>query len=141
MGPGSMGFMHGPHGPGFHDPAARLEHLKTELGIRPEQQPAWDAYVKAVRDNAEQMRSLHASVDPEALRAMSWQDLQTFKAKMHDREAASFRTEQTAATKLLAALDDGQKTQALLPVLLHVHGPGMFRHGPGMWGGGPDAHP
>lgn len=128
MGGGPTGYMHDGHGPWAHDPAARLEHLKKQLGIRPDQEPAWDAYAKAVRDNAAEMRKLHQSVDFENLRAMPWTDVQATMGKLHDQEAATFRAEQAAATRLIASLDDGQKTQALLPMLLHAeHGPG--RHG------------
>jgi hypothetical protein len=133
-GPGMMGGWGG--GPGYGDPAEHLARLKTELGIRPEQNAAWDAYVKAVRDSAEQMRSAHNSVDFDTLRAMSWKDMQAYMGAMHDRQAAAFKTEEAAATKLLASLDDGQKTKALLPVLLHTgFGPG-FHGGPGMMGPG-----
>ncbi|HVC60093.1 MAG TPA: Spy/CpxP family protein refolding chaperone [Acetobacteraceae bacterium] len=140
MGYGAMGFMHGHGGPGmmggwggrgFADPAARLDALKTELGIRPEQTAAWDAYVKAVRDGAAQMQAAHGGIDFDKLRAMSWADMQSYMGALHDKQAAAFKSVQAAATTLLAALDDGQKTHALLPALENA-GPGMMA-----WGGGP----
>ena len=138
MGNGPMGFMHGrggsgmmggPGGFGFADPTARLDTLKTALAIRPEQTAAWDGYVKAVRDGAAQMQALRGSVDFDALRAMSWKEHQAFMASMFDKRAQAFKAVQAAATTLLAALDDTQKTHALLPSLENVS-PGMMA-----WGG------
>jgi hypothetical protein len=157
MGFGPMGFMHGRGGPGmmggpggfgFADPAARLGALKTELAIRPEQTAAWDTYAKAVQDNATQMQALHASVDFDALRAMDWQQHQAFMAKMFDQRAQAFKTVRAAATTLLAALDDTQKTHALLPGLTDVgpgmmgwHGGSQMGFGRGMMGWGPGGGP
>ncbi len=157
---GPMGFMHGQGGPGmmggwggagFADPAGRLGALKTQLAIRPEQTAAWDAYVKAVQDSAEQMRAMRGSIDFDAMRAMSWKDMQAFMGNLHDQRTQAFKAVQAAATTLLAALDDSQKMHALLPSLVDV-GPGMMAWqggppvmGPGMgmmsgpWGGGSSA--
>ena len=55
MGPGMMWMRGGAQGQGFGDPAARLTALKTDLGIRPEQASAWDAYAKVVQDTATQI--------------------------------------------------------------------------------------
>lgn len=136
---GPMGFMRGRGGPGmmggaggsgFADPAARLATLKTELAIRPEQTAVWDGYVKAVQDNAAQMQALWGGVDFDTMRAMSWQQHQAFMANMFDKRAQAFKAVQAAATTLLAALDDAQKTHALLPGLVNV-GPGMMAGGGG----------
>ena len=141
MGSGPMGFMQGRGGygmmggwggAGVADPSARLGALKTELAIRPEQTAAWDAYVKAVQDSATQMQAMRGSIDFDKLRSMSWQDHQAYMGKLHDQRAAAFRSVQTAATTLLAALDDTQKSRMLLPRLEHV-GPGMM----GGYGGSP----
>lgn len=138
-GPGMMGgagmmgetsMMGGPGGVGFADPATRLDALKTEFAIRPEQTAAWDAYVKAVQDGAAQMRALRRGVDFDTLRAMSWQEHQAFMANMFDQRAQAFKAVQAAAATLLAALDDAQKTHALLPRLENV-GAGMTG-----WSGG-----
>ena len=141
-GPGGPGMMHGMGGPGvggpgMADPAAHLAVLKTRLGIRPEQSAVWDAYAKAAQDDATRMRTLHDSVDVDALRAMSWQEHQAFMGRMHDQQAQSFKAVQAAATALLAALDDGQKTHALMPALLHTRHGGMGGGMMGMMGGGP----
>lgn len=137
---GPMGFMHGRGGPrmmdgwsgaGVADPAARLDALRAELAIRPEQTAAWDAYVKALRDSAAQMQATRSSIDFDAMRAMSWTEMQATMGKLHDQHAQAYKAVQAAATTLLAALDDTQKTHALLPRLVNA-GPGMMA-----WQGGP----
>ncbi|HUB14054.1 MAG TPA: Spy/CpxP family protein refolding chaperone [Acetobacteraceae bacterium] len=144
---GPMGMMHGWGGPGgmmggargfgLGGPAVGLDTLKTELAIRPDQAAAWDAYVKAVQDAAVQMRALHSGVDFDTLRAMDWQQHQAFMAKLFDQRAAAYKSVRAAATQLIAALDDGQKTRLLVPALADV-GPGMmgWRGGPMMGFGG-----
>ena len=132
-GPGFMGgpgHRHGPGGPGAFDPSVRLDTLKSELGIRAEQAAVWEAYVKAVKDSAAQMRSARDSAASAALPGMSWQEHQAFMAKQWDKRAETYKTVEAAATKLVAAMDDAQKTKALMPVLL----PGHRMAG---WGGGP----
>lgn len=132
-GPGFMGgsgHMYGPGGPAAFDPSVRLDALKSELGIRPEQAAVWDAYVKAVKDSAAQMRSVRDSAEFAALPGMSWQEHQAFMAKQWDKRAETYKTAEAAATKLVAAMDDAQKTKALMPTLL----PG---HRMAAWGGGP----
>ena len=142
-GHGGPGGMHGRGGPGFGDPAARLDALKARLGIRPEQNSAWDGYVKAVRDGETQMRAQHASIDFDKLRTMPWADVQAYMGKLHDQRAETFKAIDAAAKTLLAALDDTQKSNALLPALEHVGpggwhgGPGMHEHGFGRMGFGP----
>ena len=64
------------------------------------------------------------------LRAMSWQDHLAYMGQMHDRQAAAFKSIQAAATTLLAALDDTQKSHAL-PASSENFGPGMMA-----WRGG-----
>lgn len=129
---GGPGYMRGPGGPAIFDPSARLDTLKTELGIRADQAAAWDAYTKAVKDSATQMQDTRNSIDIGALRAMSWQEHQAYMGKLWDKRAEVFKTVQAAATKLMASLDDTQKAHALLPGLLA--GPGMMGPGIGPWG-------
>lgn len=133
-GGGGYGMMGGWGGAGFADPTARLDALKTELAIRPEQTAAWDAYVKAVRDSAAQMQAIRGSIDFDKLRMMSWQDHQAYMGELHDRRAAAFRSIRAAATTLLAALDDTQKSHALAPELENFGSGMMGWHGgsPGM---------
>lgn len=148
MGYGPMGFMHGPGGygmmggqggwgaAGFADPAARLDALKTQLAIRPEQTAAWDAYVKAVRDSVEQTQAIRGSIDFDKLRTMSWTDHLAYMGQIHDRQAAAFKSVDAAATTLLAALDDTQKGRVALSELENF-GTGMMGGGYGMMGWGP----
>jgi hypothetical protein len=119
FGPGMMGMRHGMmmgggQGPmmgrgimgGFADPAERLEAVKKEIGIKPEQQAAWDAYSKTVQETAAALQKQRRE-GPERVK--------------------------TAAETLLGTLDDAQKAKAgeILPGVAGP-GPGM-RHG--MMGG------
>lgn len=74
----AQGGCHGPGG-GHHmgamqhgaGPQARLESLKSELKLTPEQQPAWDTFESAVRGQFAAMSTTHgqpgaATGDPEA---------------------------------------------------------------------------
>lgn len=148
---GPMGYMHGPGGYGmmggwggygmmggwggygYADPAERLDAVRSELALRPDQTAAWDSYAKAVRDGAKQMQTLRGNIDFDKLRTMSWQDHWAYMGQFHDARAAVFRSIQTARGGLLAVLDDGQKSRLL------ASGPGNFagNFGPGMgWGRG-----
>ena len=133
---GMMGGWGGSGGAGFADPAARLDALKTELAIRPEQTAAWDAYAKAVQDSAAQMQAIGGSIDFDKMRTMTWNDHQAYMGKLYDQRAAAFRAVHDAAVTLLAALDDTQKARVVLPELENF-GFGMMGYGGyGMMGGG-----
>ena len=131
MGPGMMmGKGHGPMG-AVADPAAHLATLKTELGLRPEQQADWDAYVKVVTETAAAGRARRESVDRDAVMKMEPKDRQAFITGMQEQRQKQFETVKAAAETLLAKLDDTQKAKAreTLPGLIAAgHGPGM-RHG------------
>lgn len=104
---GRMGYWGG----GFADPAARLDALKTDLALRPDQTAAWDAYAKAVTDGSAQLRALRDSIDFGKLRTMSWQDHWAYMGQFHDKQAAVFRSIQAARDALLAKLDDSQRSR------------------------------
>jgi LTXXQ motif family protein len=136
MGPGmgggmGPGMMHGGPGPMQFDPA-RVETLKTELGITAAQEPAWAKYAKAVQDAATAMKTTRESIDPSAVSKMTPQDHFAFMTKMREQGQKQFETVKTAADELLAALDDAQKAKArsTLPGLASF-GPGAM-HGAGM---------
>lgn len=135
MGPGMMGQGHGPMMGNVGDPSTRLAALKTELGIRPEQTAAWDAYAKVVTDTAVERRDHRANIDRDAIRAMTPAErLQHATAMQQQREAGSAKVK-VAAETLLTTLDDAQRTKAqatLLGLASTGHGGGM-RHG--MMGG------
>jgi hypothetical protein len=113
------------------DPAARIATLRAELGIKPEQQTAWDAYVKVVTETAGAARTRAAEVSPDAVRKMEPKDREAFITGMQQDRQKRFGAVKAAAETLLAALDDTQKAKAResLPGLVTAgHGPGM-QHG------------
>jgi hypothetical protein len=125
MGPAAM-MGHGPRG--FADPASRLALLKTELGVTAAQSPAWDSYVKTVEDTSAAMRAKLQATGRPALRDMSPEDRARFRTEMQAEREQAASTVNAAATKLAAALDDGQKAKAVTILLaLEGHGPGMGR--------------
>jgi hypothetical protein len=142
--------MHGPMGPGMHgqigsdsfqggqgfgliDPA-RLDALKTELGITAAQEPAWTKYTKAIQDAATAMKTSRDGVNPDAIGKLGPQERFAFASKMHEQGQKQFETVKTAANELLATLNDTQKAKArqTLPGLAFRPGPmsGPFAGGP-----------
>lgn len=140
MGPGMRGQMGpGTHGgPGFaqFDPA-RIDALKTELGITAAQEPAWTKYAKAVQDAAATMKTTRESVNPDAVTKLTPQERFAFVTKVREQAQKQHETVRAAANELLATLDDTQKAKAreTLPGL--AFGPGPMR-GAGL--GGPQRH-
>ena len=128
MGPGMRGQM----GPGRHgglgftqfDPA-RIDTLKTELGITAPQEPAWTKYAKAVQDAATAMKTTRESVNPETFTRLIPQERFASVSKVREEARKQHETVQTAANELLATLDDTQKAKArqTLPGLAFGHGP------------------
>jgi LTXXQ motif family protein len=117
MGPGMMsngmgpGMMHGASGPDFAD-AEEVNELKAQLGITPAQEPAWSKYVKAAQDAAAAMKTAHEGVDPQVVGKMSPADRFAFVSKKREQSEKQFETVKSAASELLATLDDGQKATA-----------------------------
>ena len=139
MGPSMMGMRGGPQANGFGDPSTHLAALKTDLGIKPEQAAAWDAYAKVVQDTAAQMRATRKGIDMGAVHSVSPQDRQALMTKMRDQHEQAFGPLKTAAQALLPSLDDAQKAKAKaeLPGLA-AHGPRMMQHaGMGLMDGMP----
>jgi hypothetical protein len=131
-GPGSMGSegmqgMHGQMGPGMRgqmgagmqggsgftqlDPA-RIDTLKSELGITTAQEPAWTKYAKAVQDAATTMNTTREGINPDAVSKMTPQDRFAFVSKMREQGQKQSETVTTAANELLATLDAAQKAKA-----------------------------
>jgi hypothetical protein len=127
------GTQHGGPGHAMADPA-RMEALKTELGITPAQEAAWDKYASTLQAAAATMKTAHEGVDHEAVGRMSPPDRFAFMTRMREQGQNQFGTVQNAANELLAALDDTQKTKAegILPGLVK-RGKGMT-HGAAMSG-------
>lgn len=137
MGPG----MQGQRGPGFQggprfaafDPA-RLDTLKSELGITAEQEAAWSNYTKTVQDAATAMKTARTELTKDADKVR--QERFAARTKMREQAQAQFKTVKTAADELLAKLDDAQKAKAQQTL------PGLA-FGPGAWhaaGPGPGWH-
>jgi hypothetical protein len=128
MGPGMRGQM----GPGTHrgpgltqfDPA-RIETLKTELGITAAQEPAWTKYAKTVQDSAATMQTTREGIDRDAVSKMTPADRFAFVTKMREQGQKQFEAVQTAANELLTTLDDAQKAKARDTL------PGLASSGPG----------
>ena len=116
----------------FADPA-RIDTLKTELGITPAQEPAWTKYAKAVQDAATAMKTTREGVNPDAVSKLSPQDRFAFVTKMREQAQKQFETVKTAANELLATLDDTQKAKAQTTLPGLAFGPGAM-HSAGMRG-------
>jgi hypothetical protein len=140
MGPGMMkghgvGPMMGRGQGAFGDPAAQLATAKTEIGIKPEQQAAWDSYAKVVTDTATAARGQREKISPDAIFKMDAKERQAFITQMQEQRQQNFKAVSAAAETLLAELDDGQKAKArdVLPGFAAAgHGRGA---GHGMAGG------
>ena len=144
MGPGMGPGMHGQMGPGMRgrmgagmhggpgltqfDPA-RIDTLKTELGITAAQEPAWTKYAKAIQNAAATMQTTRQGIDRDAVSKMGPQDRYAFVTKMREQGQKLFEAVQTAANELVATLDDTQKAKArdILPGLASV-GPGTMHN-------------
>jgi hypothetical protein len=148
FGPGHMMGMHGHMGPGMRGPMgpaaihggpgselnpARLDTLKTELGIKPAQEEAWTKYTKAIQDAATAMKTAREDVNPETVGKPGPQERFAFATKMREQARKQHETVMTAANELLATLDDTQKAKAqqTLPGLASGSGPmrGAFMGG------------
>jgi hypothetical protein len=120
MGPGTQGR------PGFtqFDPA-RIDTLKTELGITAAQETAWTKYAKTVQDAATAMKTARENVNPETLSKLTPPERFASVSKVREQAQKQRETVQTAASELLATLDDSQKAKAqqTLPGLAFGHGP------------------
>jgi hypothetical protein len=86
--------------------------LKKTIGITEDQEEAWATYAKVLKSTVDTMRSKHEGVDKSAVRAMSDQDRQAFRTAMQKQGQETHATLKAAAEKLIASLDDEQKTKA-----------------------------
>jgi hypothetical protein len=142
-GPGGFGpmSMHGQGGmrPGmmyggqtFADPA-RVDALKADLAIKPEQEAAWTKYAKALKDAAGTMTTPFEAVGNDPKDATP-QDHFAQMTKTRDLGRKQFDAAQIAANELLATLDDTQKAKAQESLPGLAFGPGMMH---GRAGGSP----
>jgi len=135
-----MGMGHG-RGSGmfgrFADPQ-QVDGIKSQIGIRSDQEAVWNAYVKAIQDAMAARLTDRQAMGPQAMQAMSPDDRRAFMLSKQESRQQSFRTVSDAANVLLASLDDGQKYRAQ-GLLAGLAGPGRMGHGMmggGMMGGG-----
>ncbi len=126
---GRMGQGHGRHGKGNRmgqhaDASERLKTVKSEIGIRAEQETAWETYAKVVTEISEERRSYRELIDRDAVHKMDPTDRQAFQKSMQEQRDASFAKVRAAADALIAQLDDVQKDKAsqILPGLATQNG-------------------
>ena len=115
------------------DPA-RLDALKTELGITAAQEPAWTKYTKAIQDAATAMKTAREKVNPETVGKLGPQERFAFATKMREQGQKQFETVKTAANELLTTLNDAQKAKAQQTLPGLAFGPGAMH---GAFAGGP----
>lgn len=148
-GPGGFGpmFMHGPGGMGpgmmrgmmgggqtFADPA-RVDALKADLAIKPEQEAAWSKYATALKDVAGAMTAAFEAAGNDPKEATP-EDHFAQMTKIRELGRKQFEAVQTAANELLATLDDTQKAKAQESLPGLAFGPGRMHSragGPPFW--------
>ncbi len=146
MGPGMMhgmmagrmgpGMMHGMMGGGqtFADPA-RMDALKADLAIKPDQEAAWIKYTTALNDAAGTMKAAFEAAGNE-LNDAAPQDRFAQMSKFRELGQTQFKSVESAANELLATLDDAQKAKAQESLPGLAFGPGAMRGhagGPPFW--------
>ncbi len=112
--------MIGPHGVD----SALANSIKDRLAITEDQQPAWQAYIGALQDNAEAMRSMHDAMDKVHDPNTSAQDVRVLMDGIHKSQRQALEDVQAAHSALLDVLTDDQKRAARTLVL---HGELMGR--------------
>lgn len=125
MGPGMMGqygampmMGWGKHGAGMCGMMGshldgRLAYQKAELKITAAQEPLWDAYAKAARDNVEAMTAhCTAMMDANGAKMLSPPDRLEQHAKFMESQIDAMKTLNKALKPLYAALTDDQKKAA-----------------------------
>lgn len=151
MGPGMMhgmmagrmgpGMMHGMMGPGmmgggqtFADPA-RMNALKADLAIKPEQEAAWTKYATALKDAAGTMKAAFEAAGND-LKDATPQDRFAQMTKFRELGQTQFKSVKSAVNELLATLDDAQKVKAQESLPGVAFGPGAMHGragGPPFW--------
>lgn len=129
MGPGMMG-----GGPSIADPA-RMDALKADLAIKPEQEAAWTKYATALKDAAGTMKAAFETAGND-LKDVAPQDRFAQMSKFRDLGQTQVKSVESAANELLATLDDAQKAKAQESLPGLAFGPGAMRGhagGPPFW--------
>lgn len=124
------------------DIATRLDAARTEIGLKPEQTAAWDAYTSVIKAHVADRQAHRTAVDHDAVQKMAPKDREDFRAKMmqgREEEQAKVRK---AADEFIAKLDTAQaeKAKRVLPGLAtaeHDQGQGRgMRQGMAQGNGG-----
>lgn len=117
-------------GRGLTDPTSYLDALKSDLGITPAQEAAWNGYASTVRDVAAQMQGLHQTMY-DAMDTATWQERRDMMNRMFEARQQAFDTVHEAAQKLLPSLTSTQRTRAAMSLPgLGVPGRGMMHRMP-----------
>jgi Spy/CpxP family protein refolding chaperone len=130
--PGQMGYMHG--GPMFGDPTARadehLAYLKGQLNVTPAQDPKWQAFADAVKQRAQTMVAMRASMQSPAGTTTERMDqrIAFMKLGLDNMQAVD-----SAAKQLYAVLTPEQKAAFDQAGPGAGYGPGRG-YGPGHFG-------
>lgn len=96
---------------------ALVNIIKERLVITEDQQPAWRAYIDALQDNAEAMRSMHEAMNKMHDPQTSAQDMQFLMDGIHQSQRKALEDVQVAHSALLRVLDEDQKRAARTLVL------------------------
>lgn len=104
--------------------SALVNTIKKRLAITEDQQPAWQAYVAALKGNVEAMRSMHEAMDKIHDPKTSAEDVRVLMGDIHQSQRKALEDVQVAHGALLAVLRDDQKRAARTLVL---HGELMGR--------------
>ena len=121
------------HGPSMMGPdgfdAALAGVIKDRLGIGESQETAWQAYIDALRDNAETMRSMHENMDVVHDPQVSAEKRVALMDGMHEFGSEAFEEIDQARDALFGVLGEAQKTDAqrLLPGAMMGPGTMMSR--------------
>jgi hypothetical protein len=103
--------------------------IKDRLGIGESQESEWQAYIDALRDNAETMRSMHENINAVHDPQVSGENRVALMDGMHESGSEAFEEIDQARDALFGVLSEEQKTDAqrLLPGAMMGPGPMMSR--------------
>jgi hypothetical protein len=132
MGPGMM-MGQGPSmmGPDGFD-TALADALKIRLGIDASQEPAWRAYLDALRGSAETMRSMHENMSVVHDPQVSAEKRVTLMDSMHESGSKAFGELGEARDALFAVLGEQHKADAQQLLPGPMMGPAMMMNRQGM---------
>lgn len=116
------------------DPAARLDSVKTEIGITAAQEDAWSKYAGTMKSVADARKARRDSMDRDAILKMSTEDHRKFRDSMIDQRRKEQDSVNAAVDGLIMSLDESQVAIAkeVLPGYRFSFGPQMRGAGMGM---------